>query len=108
MNFIDQFLSLVFRKFASFEFFYVISINKKHISINKKPKTIYMQKRILLLLPQYDSDSSDLAKLIMGPALIKTVVTEYVYSVDVLMRYELIGDSEVRWCKTMGGFLFSS
>jgi len=67
-----------------------------------------MQKRILLLLPQYDSDSSDLAKLIMGPALIKTVVTEYVYSVDVLMRYELIGDSEVRWCKTMGGFLFSS
>ena len=66
-----------------------------------------------ILLHQYDGDSSDLAEFIRSPVpLFKIVVTdedkvkkfpevfelglpEYAYSVDVLMRHELVGDSEV-------------
>ena len=65
-----------------------------------------------ILLHQYDGDSSDLAEFIKSPVPFKIVVTdedkvekfpevfelglpEYAYSVDVLMRHELIGDSEV-------------
>jgi len=77
---------------------------------NKKSKKVYMHERILL--HQYDGDSSDLAKFITGPVPFKIVVTseefvdkfpdvfelglpEYSHSVDVFMRHELIGDSEV-------------
>ena len=77
---------------------------------NKKIKKMYMHERILL--HQYDGDSSDLAEFIRSPVPFKIVVTdedkvkkfpevfelglpEYAYSVDVLMRHELVGDSEV-------------
>jgi len=83
---------------------------EKALPPNKKSRKVLMHERILL--HQYDGDSSDLAKFITGPVPFKIVVTseefvdkfpdvfelglpEYSHSVDVFMRHELVGDSEV-------------